>query len=98
MRVIQQLIKEKGFEIFVHPIAPVLDVTRRMVVSFMRILRRTVKHACKQPKYEGKLHWLDFFGKLLSPDGKKLNPDIEFDGTHMAPRYVQFLNDALVEI
>ena len=53
---------------------------------------QTLSKAAKSSK---RLHWLDFASDLLTPDGSKLNPDLQFDGTHMAPVYVQYLNAQL---
>ena len=43
----------------------------------------------------GRLHWLDFASDLLTADGSQLNPNLHFDGTHMAPVYVQYLDRQL---
>ena len=52
----------------------------------------------RTPEAHGRLHWLDFFPDLLTPDGNSLNPALQFDGTHMSPDYVQFLNVQLSAI
>jgi len=41
------------------------------------------------------LHWLDVGDKYLTEDGAKLNPALVFDGTHMAPAFLQYVNAAL---
>lgn len=43
----------------------------------------------------GRIHWLDFFDQLLTPDGLRMRPELEFDGTHMNPGYVQIMQTAL---
>ncbi|GMH33936.1 hypothetical protein BSKO_01770 [Bryopsis sp. KO-2023] len=98
IKLLLRLIRERHFEIFIHPISPVLDVTRPVVKSYMSCLKRKALDAIQEHSLQGKLHWLDFFEKLLSADGTRLNPEIEFDGTHMSPAYVQWLNDALTKI
>ena len=45
-----------------------------------------------------RLHWLDFSDRLLAANGKDLNPSLNFDGTHMSPRYVSYMNGALESI
>ena len=45
-----------------------------------------------------RLHWLDFSDRLLAANGKDLDPSLDFDGTHMSPRYVSYMNAALGNI
>ncbi len=52
----------------------------------------------RTPEAQGRLHWLDFFPDLLTPDSSSLNPALQFDGTHMSPYYVHFLNAQLAAI
>ena len=35
-----------------------------------------------------RLHWLDVAASFLTPDGASLKPDLRFDGTHMAPVFL----------
>ncbi len=51
-----------------------------------------------EPWASGRLHYLDFFTDLLSPDGSALAPELAFDGTHLAPSYVQHLARELAKI
>lgn len=77
---------------------PVLDVTRPVVKSYNQILKREVlKLKEKEESLKEKLHWLEFLKELLSEDGKKLNPELEFDETHLAPSYTQYLQKALLK-
>jgi hypothetical protein len=46
----------------------------------------------------GRLHYLDFFHDLLTEDGAGLAPEVAFDGTHLAPAYVQHLARQLARI
>jgi len=85
----------RGMEIFVHPLPPVLNETRHIVLPFNAALRRAVDEAARDPSAGGRLHWLDFLDELLTPDGKRLNPALEFDGTHLSPAYVRHLDAAL---
>ena len=69
-------------KVLVHPVAPVLNETRGMVVKYNAVLRRLVD---KCPA----LTWLDFFDGFL--DGDKLKPEYGLDGTHLHPRYLEEL-------
>lgn len=40
--VLLKLVQERGFEMFVHPIAPVLNETRHVVAPFNRKLQQQV--------------------------------------------------------
>ena len=71
-----------------HPVPPVLDATRHIVKLFNATLRKAVQ---AKPK----LHWLDFFDQLLSPDGEALADGLALDGTHLHPSYVSLLEAAL---
>eukprot|EP00850_Spirogloea_muscicola_P017379 SM000148S01056 [mRNA] locus=s148:298226:303563:- [translate_table: standard] len=95
IKVLLSLIQKRGFTIFVHPVLPVLDITRPVVTMYNRVLRAKVLAASK--RIQRKLYWLDFFEDLLCPKGK-LRKGLELDGTHMSPTYIQYLSDALSQI
>jgi hypothetical protein len=61
----------------------------------VKIFNAILKEAVQK---QDKLHWLDFFDKLLSQDGKNLDPRFNFDGTHLNPCYVPILEDAMNSI
>ena len=42
-----------------------------------------------------RLHWLDVSRAFLSADGSQLRPELQFDGTHMAPAFLQHVGTAL---
>ncbi len=42
-----------------------------------------------------RLHWLDVARSFLSEDGGSLRPELRFDGTHMAPAFLQHVAAAL---
>jgi hypothetical protein len=68
-----RLIQDCNFEIFVHPVSPVLSETRAVVHIFNHVLQ-TRLHEAQQTSPCGKqLHWLDFFPDLLTPDGMVLS-------------------------
>ena len=39
---LQDLVASRGFELFVHPVPPVLNETRAIVVPFAEVLRQKV--------------------------------------------------------
>ena len=41
------------------------------------------------------LNYLDLFPKLLSPDGNSLHADFALDGTHLSPKYVPLIEEAM---
>lgn len=139
VEVLLGLARTHGFEIFVHPPAPVLKETRHIVIPFQAALKERIQslpradqqlslpHAAlsgddrqEDQRCEtgaGKIHYLDFFEDLLvkSPltasqiltgtglqslvqGNPQLRPDLEFDGTHMAPTYIGLLNSVLCAV
>ncbi|CAK9882664.1 unnamed protein product [Sphagnum jensenii] len=92
-----RLIQDCNFEIFVHPVSPVLSETRAVVHIFNHVLQ-TRLHEAQQTSPCGKqLHWLDFFPDLLTPDGE-LRDEFKLDGTHLNPNYVTPLARALAKV
>lgn len=77
-----------------HPVPPVLDETRAVVLSFQSLLEREVAAAAARPQARGHLHVLRFAGGLLDATGG-LREGLALDGTHMAPAYLQYLQQAL---
>jgi hypothetical protein len=88
---------ERGLEVFVHPPPPVLNETRPVVTQFTRLLRSSVRDAAAAQGVACRLHWLDCFDQLLAADGK-LRKELELDGTHLAPAYLQHLQAALDQV
>eukprot|EP00271_Cylindrocystis_brebissonii_P021181 TRINITY_DN7436_c0_g2_i2.p1 TRINITY_DN7436_c0_g2~~TRINITY_DN7436_c0_g2_i2.p1 ORF type:complete len:1069 (-),score=226.64 TRINITY_DN7436_c0_g2_i2:186-3392(-) len=84
-KILLGLTKERGMEVFVHPIPPVLTETRAMVQRFNRALRRKVEalagksdkggeeeEKVKLPRGKGgRLHWLGFEDGFLDGQGKR---------------------------
>ncbi len=77
-----------GFRIWVHPVSPVLDVTRTVVLKFNAMLKTKLA----QRKWPFRL--LDFFDGLLHPH-TGYNKTYELDGTHLNPLYVPLMEAAL---
>ena len=88
--VLKELARERKFTILVHPIPPVLNETRHIVTMFNKQLVAAVN---KEPT----LHMLDFWTKLVTPDGSALAEGLKLDGTHMHPSYVQIMEEALAK-
>eukprot|EP00897_Mesotaenium_endlicherianum_P005888 jgi/Mesen1/5327/ME000266S04514 len=96
MKVLLRLIEDRDFEIFVHPVPAVLAVTKRVVGVYNVVLRERVAEAALALAPQ-RLHWLDFFNDLVSPEGLVL-PEYELDGAHMNPTYVPLLDRELSNI
>lgn len=94
---LKKLMTNNKFEIFVHPVPPVLDVTRPIVKPFVKCLKLEIEALGQKPLYKGKLHWLDFFDELLSDDKLQLRKELHFDETHLSPVYIKYLNEALAQ-
>jgi len=54
-----------------------------------------VEAASRTPEARGRLHWLDVADQLLTPDGARIRPHLQLDGTHMAPAFVHTLEAAM---
>ena len=95
-----------NFRVLVHPIAPVLDVTRHLCMRFNALLMPRVKSAIgSRPP----IHWLNFVDDLLveeigsgsgsgaSNSGEQLSlrPELRLDGTHLAPAYLSLVESEL---
>ena len=52
----------------------------------------------REAEVAGKLHWLDLFSDLLTPDGLRMKPSLSLDGTHMNPFYVETIESALAKL
>lgn len=116
MDILKSLVETYHYEIFIHPIVPVLDATRHVVLPFMRLLVATIERrkAESQPgDWTHNIHMLDFFWKLVKkwnkdagepePEYWGASPKIpwyfektyDLDLTHMNPKYLPLLQDAL---
>lgn len=83
---IKEIIKNYGFNIFVHPVLPTLDVTRSLVFKFNDILQAKCG--------TNNLKFLDFAEDLITKD-LKLKKELELDGTHIHPSYLKYLENEL---
>ncbi|KAG2488055.1 hypothetical protein HYH03_013359 [Edaphochlamys debaryana] len=77
LRLLRELLGSRpGLELFLHPVPPVLNETRPIVVSFAAALKKAVAKArTGDPGVLGRrLHYLDFFDGMLVPPGTVLVP------------------------
>jgi hypothetical protein len=81
------------WKLFIHPVLPVLDVTRPIVLQFNRILATKLLR-------EPAIHWLNFVKDLTNgpEEGEMLKEEFKFDGTHVHPRYTSLLADSLSDV
>jgi hypothetical protein len=75
-----------NYKVFVHPVIPVLDITRDMVKKFNTMLEYEIDNL--NGKRKGQLLWMNFFDDLLTDDDK-LKKEFELDGTHINPAYLK---------
>ncbi|GBG61368.1 hypothetical protein CBR_g20400 [Chara braunii] len=95
IKVLLKLINERKFEVFVHPVPPVLNETRPVVHIFTKTLQMEVLAAGRTEAASGRLHWLDFFDDFLDSEGN-LRDSFKLDGTHLSPRYAELLRRELL--
>ncbi|XP_045203567.2 uncharacterized protein LOC123556712 [Mercenaria mercenaria] len=90
LQVLKSLQSKHQWKIFIHPVLPVLDVTRPIVLQFNRILATMLLR-------EPTIHWLNFVNELLTgpEEEKMLKEEFRLDGTHLHPRYVSVLAESL---
>ena len=81
--VASRLARHKRWRALVHPVPPVLDETRGMVLKYNATLRRLVDASSE-------LTWVDCFDGFLDGSGK-LDARWRLDGTHLHPRYLDEL-------
>lgn len=109
--ILLKLQEEKHYQLFIHPVLPVIDVTRFVILALCgssadpktylfthRPIVTKYNELLKQRVLETpSLKWLDFFEDLLTPDAK-LKPEYELDGTHMHPSYLPLLQRELEKV
>ncbi|RLN61331.1 hypothetical protein BBP00_00005462 [Phytophthora kernoviae] len=81
MDALTDVVRKYEFEAYIHPVVPVLDETRGMVVQYNKLFQKRVAKSriCK---------WLDFFDDLVYQTPYKLRPEFRLDGTHLHPSYL----------
>ncbi|ELT91791.1 hypothetical protein CAPTEDRAFT_220635 [Capitella teleta] len=89
LSVMEDLISKYKWKLFIHPVPPVLDLSRPVVRQFNQQLRARL-HLRSDCCY------LNMEGDLLDVEGK-LKPELCFDDTHLHPKYVKILEKCLNE-
>ena len=87
LRTLGALSMARKLNVFVHDVPPVLDPTRENVRVLNQALANTVAKAAAG-KASGSLTFVPAAQSMLGEDGK-LRPDLDFDATHLHPRYVE---------
>ena len=75
---------------FIHPIIPVLDPTRAMVVQFNQALMEKVDSL-----QSTRVKFLHFFDDLLKADGSFQGDKFGLDGTHLHPTYCKLIQQEI---
>ncbi|GAB9475284.1 hypothetical protein Gpo141_00012384 [Globisporangium polare] len=88
MEALSEAVRKFEFEALIHPVVPVLNETRQLVIQYNQIFREYVSRSkiCS---------WLNFFDDLVHDSPEKLRPEFALDGTHLHPRYLSSLERAL---
>ena len=84
IKAMQEVQAKKQLQVFVHPITPTLDVTRPTVKLFNSALKERLKETAKLTP---PIKYLDFFERMLTPDGNGFNMLYHLDATHLKPTY-----------
>ena len=91
VQTLKAIAQSRKIKPLVHPVPPVLNETRHIVSLFNRHLREAVRK-------EKSLVMLDFFDKLMTPNGDGLAQGLKLDGTHMHPDYVRIMEGELAKV
>nr|XP_006817955.1 PREDICTED: uncharacterized protein LOC102802627 [Saccoglossus kowalevskii] len=88
LTVVKKLKSLKRLKVFIHPVNPVMDITRQIVIKFNAMLKEAVEQT------DG-MTWLDFVDDLLVGSDRCLDPQYYLDETHLHPHYLPLLETAL---
>jgi tetratricopeptide (TPR) repeat protein len=91
LKLLRQLVEQRGFRIYIHPVSPALDPTRSIVAIFNQLLADSIRRL----SLTHSVYWLDFHSELLTDDQQHLRPECYLDGTHLHPNYLPCLDRAL---
>lgn len=87
LNMLKRLQKRRQFQIFVHPVPLVMDITRPTCLQWNERMEAKLRAVPS-------IAWLDFADKLMTADGK-LNKQYELDGIHLHPAYIPLLESSL---
>jgi len=81
-----KVVEENNFNALIHPVIPVLEETREIVVNYNRIFKAKVEE-------DSRMKWIDVFEGLLQVKGGAvvLKDEYKLDGTHMNPAYLKLV-------
>ena len=88
-KIVERLVKEKQFNVAVHPIPPVLNETRPLVMRYSEV------YETEMNKLRGTVY-LDFQMDLIDDSGG-FKKELQLDGTHIHPSYISFLQREYVK-
>lgn len=110
VQALRDVARKKSAEMLVHPVPPVLDATRQVVLAFNAAIAADIAKLGPAQQQQGEaagaatggvVRWLDFEGRLLQSKGdggSGLADGLEFDGVHMSPKYLSVLDAALATL
>ena len=101
------LLKQRKMKnLFVHPVLPMLDETRPIVIEYNKFFKDIIDDLESKSKREkwgpGSLRWLNFFESLFVPGSgsesqqPQLLKGLRMDGTHISPAYLKLLEESLL--
>jgi len=86
IKIMEKWAKDKNLKLFIQPVAPVLNETRTIVKKYNKIFEQAVRKSQL-------MEWIDVFPKFLTDDGANFREDLNLDGTHMHPKYLEFVEE-----
>lgn len=87
LKMLKALQRKREFQIFVHPVPLVMDITRSTCLEWNKRMEAKLRVVPS-------IAWLDFADELMTEDGK-LHKRYELDGIHMHPEYIPLLEASL---
>ncbi len=106
--ILPNLLKKRKMNIFIHPVLPMLQETRGMVIEFNNYYKKHINAMNTKLDDDYQIKWLDFFDQLIeNSDGadkgqgqgeKQLRKGLRMDGTHITPGYVALIEAAMHSI
>eukprot|EP01050_Picozoa_sp_SAG11_P003170 SAG11_NODE_173_length_13507_cov_10.489931_12_plen_610_part_00 len=88
---LRALQRKKNLNIYIHPVPPVMDVTRKVVRQWNEALKAKLAKENASARNGAELRWLDFYESLLSPEDGTFLKTFALDTIHMNPAYVPAL-------
>jgi tetratricopeptide (TPR) repeat protein len=93
--ILLQVTAQKRFKkLYVHPVAPVVDETRWIMIAFNRALSAKLI-ALRQRDPKTPLRWLHIETEILNLGKETLKEEYKLDGSHLHPRYMTLIEEAI---